>query len=102
MARKNKPPKAGKPAPQTVKAGGGETADEPISVLGWRVIGAGAVCVVLGFLTLTRADALGRNWASTVSPLLILAGYALVGLGIFVPAPVEGGESSSSSPPAQP
>lgn len=99
MAKKNK---GAKPPFKTIKEGGERQMDEPISPLGWKVIGAGVCCVALGFLALTRADALGRNWAATVSPLLILGGYALVGLGIFVPAASGGEDPPSFSPPAQP
>jgi hypothetical protein len=85
-----------------MKAGGGERSSAPIPVWGRRLVAAGAVCVVLGFLALTRVDALALNWFSTASPLLILGGYALVGLGLAVPAPREGGENPSSVPPARP
>lgn len=41
-----------------------------------------------GFIVLSFADPLGRNWASVLAPFLILGGYGLVGLGIFLPDPV--------------
>jgi hypothetical protein len=100
VGKKNKALKA---SAQTMKGGEGEQRDEPISPKGWRVIAGGTISVLLGFLALTRADAMGRNWASTVSPLLILGGYALVAVGIFVPAEGEGGAPGPSSlPPAAP
>ena len=102
MAKKNKHGKLPKAFPQTMKAGGEAPADEPISALGWRVIAGGAACVVVGFLVLTKADPMGRNWASTLSPLLTLGGYALVGLGIFLPLGQNGGENPPSLPPAAP
>lgn len=102
MAKKNRQQKAGASSEKTMKAGGGERISSPIPVLGRRLIIAGACGVVLGFLALTRVDALALNWFSTASPLLILGGYALVGLGLAVPSRGEGGESPSSLPPARP
>lgn len=46
---------------------------------------AGGVSVILGFLVLSRADALARNWAGHLAPFLILGGYALLGFGLFLP-----------------
>ena len=56
---------------------------ESISHRGWKVVGAGIFILVIGFAVLKAADPMGRNWASVVSPFLILSGYALVGLGIL-------------------
>jgi hypothetical protein len=77
-------------------------APDAISKRGWKIIGAGAGAVLLGFIVLSKVDPMGRNWAADVSPLLILGGYALIGLGIFADAPKEGGETPPSAPPAQP
>ncbi len=93
MAKKNK-------AQKTTKAEAAQPPEERISVLGWRLIGAGGAAVLLGFLVLSRADRMGRNWASDAAPLLILGGYAAIGLGLFAPAAEEGGAPSSS--PASP
>lgn len=95
MGKKNKPQK-------TLKAAPAEPPDEPISALGWRFVGAGGLAVLLGFLVLSRVDRMGRNWAADVAPLLILGGYAAIGLGLFVPAKPQEGESPSSSPPSRP
>ncbi len=90
MARKNKAAKASSqalaPSPET------------ISRRGWKVIGGGASLVVLGFAVLTRADPFGRNWAASLCPFLILGGYALMGLGIFVPEKAAEAASSAASP----
>jgi hypothetical protein len=56
------------------------------SPAGKALIWSGAGLVALGFVVLSRADAFGRNWAASLSPFLILGGYALMGLGIFWPA----------------
>ena len=54
-----------------------------ISTRGWKVIGAGIGVVVLGFIVLSFTDPGGQNWASTLSPFLILGGYAAVAVGIL-------------------
>ena len=92
MAKKNKPQKTTKAAPP----------DEPISPLGWKIIAAGGLAVLVGFLVLSKADRMGRNWAADAAPLLILGGYAAIGIGLFVPAAPKEGESSSSLPPGRP
>lgn len=58
---------------------------EALNPLGKRLVAAGGVLTVLGFAVLSRADALGRNWASSLSPFLILGGYAAIGVGLFLP-----------------
>jgi len=56
-----------------------------VSKRGKKVIGAGACGVLLGFWVLTYADPSGQNWASTLSPALLVLGYALIGIGIVLP-----------------
>ncbi|MHB9155410.1 MAG: hypothetical protein ACYC5N_06930 [Endomicrobiales bacterium] len=56
-----------------------------ISQTGKKVIMAGILVLIAGFLVLTRTDPAGQNWASNLSPFLILGGYALIGTGIVVP-----------------
>jgi len=56
-----------------------------ISRRGIRVILAGAALAALGFFILTKTDPAGQNWASKLSPFLILGGYAVVGAGILLP-----------------
>ena len=80
MSRKNKQSKR-QPAP----AAGGEPSVDGITPLGRKVIGAGVAVIILGFFVLSRADAMGKNWAANLSPFLILGGYVIVGLGIFAP-----------------
>jgi hypothetical protein len=57
-----------------------------ISATGKKIIAAGLVVLVLGYVILTRTDPAGQNWASILSPFLILGGYVLVGIGIIFPA----------------
>jgi hypothetical protein len=58
---------------------------ELLSPRGKLLIMVGGSSVLLGFLVLTRADALGRNWAASLAPFLILGGYAAIGIGLFLP-----------------
>lgn len=62
---------------------------------GKRLVKAGGALVLVGFAVLTRADAMGKNWASALAPLLILGGYAAIGVGLFLPP-------SAPSVPPQP
>jgi hypothetical protein len=50
---------------------------------GWKIIGAGIGIVVMGFLVLSFTDPQGQNFASHLSPFLILGGYAVIGFGIL-------------------
>lgn len=79
--------------------GGNQISPEPISPFGKKVILGGVGVILLGFFVLSLADPMGRNWAARLAPFLILGGYALVGLGIFMP---DSGQSQDPSrlPPA--
>lgn len=65
-----------------------------LSVAAKKLSGAGIALVVIGFVVLSRADALARNWAGQLAPFLILGGYGLIGLGLFLPP------ATPSTPPA--
>lgn len=67
-----------------------------ISPRGKAFAAAGGILVVIGFVVLSRADALARNWAGQLAPFLILGGYAAMGLGLFLPPP----EPPAPPPPA--
>lgn len=93
MARKNK----------DAKRGGGTPAHAPglfdgFSARGKKAMAIGAALVAFGFIALSRADAMGRNWASVLSPFLIVGGYAAIGLGIFLPEPPAASRSSPDLP----
>lgn len=60
---------------------------ESLNPRGKALAAAGGVLVVLGFIVLSRADALARNWAGHLAPFLVLGGYAVLGLGLFLPPP---------------
>jgi hypothetical protein len=57
-----------------------------ISRTGKKIIGAGLIVLVCGYFVLSRTDAAGQNFASLLSPFLILGGYAIIGLGIIYPS----------------
>ena len=70
---------------------------EKLSSRGKALIAAGGISVLLGFAVLSRADALGRNWAASLAPFLILGGYAAIGVGLYLP-PEPAPPSSAFSP----
>lgn len=111
--KKRKEGREGGKTPGTdVPGASGPDEADPISSTGKKTIAAGVVLAAAGFLVLTRADSMGRNWAASLSPFLILGGYALMGWGIFrddpspevylvLPAP-EGGEPPALASPSVP
>jgi len=78
MAKNKKTMKKDVPAPPPPSAA--------LSSRGKALVAAGAVAVLLGFIVLSQADPLGSNLSSVVSPFLILGGYAVIGVGLFLPA----------------
>ncbi|MFH2202345.1 MAG: hypothetical protein ABIJ96_04480 [Elusimicrobiota bacterium] len=66
---------------------------EAISSAGRKTIVGGVALLIAGFIILTFTDPQGRNWASTLSPLLILGAYGVIAYGIFLP-----GKEPSSVP----
>lgn len=80
MGKKSKQQK-----PQSRSEAPALTSPEGISGRGKKVISLGVATLVLGFIVLSRTDAMGRNWASHLSPFLILGAYVLIGAGIFLP-----------------
>ncbi len=55
-----------------------------ISREGWRGIATGIAIAAAGFWALACADPMGRNGAAAAAPFLILCGYAVMALGIFL------------------
>ncbi|OGS41227.1 MAG: hypothetical protein A2506_00960 [Elusimicrobia bacterium RIFOXYD12_FULL_66_9] len=78
MAKNKKTMKKDVPAPPAPS--------EILSSRGKALLVAGGSSVLLGFLVLSRADPMGSNLASSVSPFLILGGYAAIAVGLFLPA----------------
>ena len=58
---------------------------EGISKIGKKVIGVGIGLLIIGFFILTKTDPEGQNWASIVSPFLIVGGYITIAVGIILP-----------------
>ena len=56
-----------------------------VSKIGRKVIFSGIAVLIAGFFVLTKTDPSGQNMASIISPFLILGGYLIIGIGIFVP-----------------
>ncbi|MBI5623217.1 MAG: hypothetical protein HY924_05505 [Elusimicrobia bacterium] len=79
MGKKNKRTAA---QPQALSA----PPTESISRNGKTLMAAGMGTVAAGFIVLSFADPMGRNWAAVLAPFLVLGGYALLGLGIFLPS----------------
>jgi hypothetical protein len=77
MAKQKKTVKEKVPAPPSPS--------EVLSPRGKTFVAAGGSLVLIGFAVLSRADAMGRNWAASLSPFLILGGYAAIGVGLFLP-----------------
>ncbi|MEW6557310.1 MAG: hypothetical protein AB1349_08145 [Elusimicrobiota bacterium] len=54
-----------------------------ISKRGKIIIAAGIGLVIVGFLVLTKTNPQGDNWASIVSPFLLIGGYITIAVGII-------------------
>ncbi len=80
--------KKDKKIPQKSNQGEASLPQTPIiSRRGWKLIGAGVFIVTVGFVVLSFTDPRGQNWASTLSPFLLVGGYSLIGIGIITPDP---------------
>lgn len=55
-----------------------------ISKKGKYIIGTGLGIITTGYYILTLADPYGENWASSVSVILLVIGYSVIGYGIYV------------------
>lgn len=44
----------------------------------------GIVCLVVGYILLSRVDAQATNFAAILSPIVILAGFGLVALSLLL------------------
>ncbi|MBI5243933.1 MAG: hypothetical protein HY922_09690 [Elusimicrobia bacterium] len=82
-----------------------EAGGEILSTRSWKVIGVGIFTLALGFYILTFTDPLGGNWASRLSPFLILGAYGIIAAGILLPkevppsaAPIA--QTAKENPPA--
>ncbi|GEM_PF-1091345 len=80
-----------KPKPQEVKPEevksrliGDLPRRQGISRRGKIIIACGIGLLVIGFFILTKTNPEGSNWASIVSPILIIGGYITIALGIIL------------------
>jgi hypothetical protein len=58
--------------------------EPPFNWLNLCVIGLGAAAMILGFVLLEQVNPDASNWQGAWSPLLLLAGYGLVAVGILI------------------
>lgn len=58
---------------------------EPLPYRGKVLAGVGGALVIAGFVLLSFADPMGRNLPATLSPFLLIGGYAVIGVGLFLP-----------------
>jgi hypothetical protein len=64
-----------------------------------KLVFAGLCLVLFGFWILTYTDPAGQNWASTLSPLLLVLGYFFIGLGSVMRNSSSWSSSASNSSP---
>lgn len=83
MAKKNKRPAS----PNEQSPAAPQLPVRFISKRGWKAVGGGIALLLIGYFVLSMTDPMGQNWASNLSPFLILGGYALIGLGIVLKDP---------------
>lgn len=57
--------------------------DIGISKRGWKIIISGIIGLVIGFILLTFTNPEGNNWASIVSPIVIISSYVIIAVGIL-------------------
>lgn len=55
-----------------------------ISRRGKIIIACGIGLLVIGFFILTKTNPEGSNWASILSPVLIIGGYITIAIGIII------------------
>ncbi|MEK6544694.1 MAG: hypothetical protein AABZ44_09705 [Elusimicrobiota bacterium] len=55
-----------------------------LSALQWQGLVAGALIVIAGFVVLSNADAAAANWAGKLAPFLIIGGYGVVALSLWL------------------
>lgn len=74
------------------------SSNEPlIPASAWNLVRIGAALVFSGFVVLSFTDTLGRNWASHLSPFLILGGYVVIGVALMRSDPPPPGASEKTT-----
>jgi len=54
-----------------------------ISKRGKIIIATGIGLVIVGFIVLTKTNPQGDNWASSISPFILIGGYITIAIGII-------------------
>lgn len=57
----------------------------PLDSRGKALVGAGGALVIAGFVLLSFANARATNLPGLLSPFFLIAGYAAIGVGLFLP-----------------
>lgn len=55
-----------------------------LSEMGLKIIFSSIGLLIVGFILLKFTNPAGNNWASFISPLLIILAYIFIGVGIMV------------------
>lgn len=80
------------------KQKGASSSIEPVLPASARkLVWTGVALVFSGFVVLSLTDPLGRNWASHLSPFLILGGYVVIGVGLMRSDPPPPGPSEKTT-----
>jgi hypothetical protein len=77
---KNKKIKTNQKIQQTVQQ---KIIEQHITKTGWKIIICSVVTLAIGFFLLTFTNPEGNNWASVLSPIIIILSYIFIGVGIF-------------------
>ena len=67
--------------------------------MGKKVIFSGMIVLISGFFILTETDPQGQNWASILSPFLIVGAYITIAIGIILPGPDKASSSQAAQQP---
>lgn len=68
-----------------------------ITAAGKKVILAGILILITGFFILTKTDPEGQNWASVLSPFLIVGAYIIIAIGIILPDKTSAGTTQQQA-----
>lgn len=55
-----------------------------LSKMGLKVIFSSVGLLIVGFILLRFTNPAGNNWASFISPLVIILAYIFIGIGIMI------------------
>jgi len=55
---------------------------QQITKTGWKIIICSVISLAIGFFLLTFTNPEGNNWASIISPIIIVLSYIFIAIGI--------------------